>query len=62
MDSNVARVEIFWGEDGLYYYRAKAKNNETLNTSEGYTRRATAIDEASKVYPGIKLTFIQEQG
>src|SRR3954468_8495485 len=58
MESNVGRLEVFEGEDGQYYYRAIGRNGETLNTSEGYTRRATAADEAGKVYPNIKITFV----
>lgn len=60
MDTNVGRVEVFLGADSQYYYRAIGRNGETLNTSEGYTRRGTAADEAGKVYPGIKITFIPE--
>lgn len=61
METNVGRVEVFLGENNLYYYRAIGRNNEPLNVSQGYTRRGTAADEAGKVYPDIKITFIPEK-
>jgi uncharacterized protein YegP (UPF0339 family) len=50
METSVDWVEVFTGEDGQFYYRAKANNGETLNTSEGYTRKADALDAAVAVY------------
>jgi hypothetical protein len=49
------RIEVFPGAEWIdgtlhtdYYYRTVAGNGQTLNVSEGYTRRASAHRAAKK--------------
>lgn len=57
--SNIHSVEIFEGNDEWWYYRVKAGNGQTLSTSEGYTRKETAVEEASKAYPEIEPLVVE---
>lgn len=43
-----AKIEVFRGKDGLYYFHVKAANGEIVSTSEGYTRRFTANQGAKR--------------
>lgn len=42
----VDEIEVFKGKDEKWYYRAKSDNGETLFTSEGYTKKSSAVDYA----------------
>jgi uncharacterized protein len=52
-----ARVEIFVGQDGQFYFRVIAGNGEKLLRSEGYTTRAAA----EKGILGAKQTGLASQ-
>lgn len=52
--SSVDHIKVFPGDDGQWYYEPKGGNNETLSTSEGYTRRADAIRAAQDAYPDVE--------
>jgi uncharacterized protein YegP (UPF0339 family) len=43
------RVELFKGEDGFWYFRFVAANNEIVATSEAYTHKQDARDTADMV-------------
>jgi hypothetical protein len=51
--SSVAKIRFVEGSDGQWYYEPTGGNNETLSTSEGYTRRADAERAATDAYPGV---------
>jgi uncharacterized protein YegP (UPF0339 family) len=43
------RIELFKGEDGKWYFRFIAANNEIVATSEAYTNKVDAQDTAEMV-------------
>lgn len=43
MDTNVSTIEVFQGEDGQWYWRAKARNGEIVATSEGYVSKLNVL-------------------
>lgn len=43
-----AKVEVFRGAEGRYYFRRVAGNGERTGTSQGYTRKETAVEYAIK--------------
>lgn len=55
------RVIVFKGKpraDGkprLFYFRAVADNGEPVAMSEGYSRRESAVEEAMKLWPGVRI-------
>lgn len=52
------RVEIFKGEDGQWYFRRVAANNEKVSSSEGYGHFGDAEAEARKIFPDTYV-FVQ---
>lgn len=48
------RFEIFQGKNGQWYWRLKARNNQIVAQSEGYTRKHGAWRSAVKVLDTIK--------
>jgi uncharacterized protein YegP (UPF0339 family) len=52
-------IEIFQGNDGAWYFRAKAQNRQTGTISEGYTRKAGAIRAATRWHPGIPQVIVE---
>lgn len=38
-----AKLNLFKGNDGLWYARIRAANGEIVATSEGYTRKFNAV-------------------
>lgn len=55
MNPNLERVEIVENGNGEWFFRAIATNGETVAVSEMYTRRESAFDEASKLWPGVSI-------
>lgn len=49
------RVELFRGDDRLWYFHRVAANNEILADSEGYQNRADAVVTAAKLFPAEPL-------
>jgi len=47
------RVEYFEGEDGQWYTSIRHKNGQKLYTSEGYTRRESAVETLENFVKGI---------
>lgn len=47
-DSTPDRWEVFKGEDGQFYFRRLAGNNEVVAQSEGYLKRRDAVEEAER--------------
>lgn len=43
------RFEVFQGKNGQYYWRLKARNNQIVAQSEGYTRKHGAKRSAEAV-------------
>jgi len=37
------RFEIFQGKNGQYFWRLKARNNQIIAQSEGYTRKSGVV-------------------
>ena len=64
------RVEYFEGEDGQWYTSIKHVNGERLYTSEGYTRRESAVEtlenfieevyEFGEHHPSLGKEFVLE--
>ena len=44
-----ARFQVFRGLDGQYYFHLRAGNGEIVLQSEGYTRKASALDGTASV-------------
>jgi len=55
------RVELFRGQDRLWYFRRVAANNEVVADSEGYQNRADAVATAARLFPDVNV-WIQDQG
>lgn len=51
----LARVEIHDNEQGQWFFRAIAENNEIVASGEMYTRKESCVDEASKLFPGVEM-------
>ncbi len=49
------RVRIFSDSTGEFRFSAVAGNGEVVATSEGYTRRVDAVDEAQKLWPDAEV-------
>lgn len=47
-----AKITVFEGKDGLWYYNVKAANGEIVSTSEGYVSRSNA-ERAVERLPAI---------
>jgi len=61
------RFETFTGEDGDVYFHLRAGNGEIVLSSEGYTRKANALNgisavEENGVDPGMFVTFETASG
>ena len=55
------RVEYFEGEDGQWYTSIRHKNGQKLYTSEGYTRRESAVETLENFIEGILEDFLTGQ-
>jgi len=53
------RVELFRGQDGLWYFRRVARNNEIVASSEGYQNRADAVKIAHETFPDVAVWINQ---
>lgn len=45
----MSKVQVFRGEDGLWFARLRAANGEILATSEGYIRKVDAVRWRARV-------------
>lgn len=45
-------VTIFAGRNGKWYFRATARNNEKIASSQSYTRRSDAVRGALRAFSG----------
>lgn len=50
------RVEVFEDKAGEWRFRRLAENGEIVLTSEGYTRKADAIEAAQRELPDDYIT------
>jgi len=55
------RVEVFRGDDGLWYWHRVAPNNEIMADSEGYQNRADAMKTATSLFPDVGLWVRDDQ-
>lgn len=53
----LSQYQIFKGEDAQWYWRLVGKNGETVCSSEGFTRRASAV-KAAKRMPELAKTEV----
>jgi uncharacterized protein YegP (UPF0339 family) len=51
------RVEYNQGEDGQWYTSIRHVNGERLYTSEGYTRRESAVDSLTNFVESMAVFF-----
>lgn len=58
MAATVAKVEVFPGADGKWYFHTKARNGRVLDRSQGYTRKWTAKTGAKRAYPGVPVVVV----
>lgn len=61
MPRKTAYVEIFPAKDGKWYYRAKARNHEVIDGSQGYTVKASAKRAAKNMY-GADVKIVEVEG
>ena len=52
-------VEVLRGKDGGWYARLRARNGRTVNVTESYTRRASAIRAARRLPAQIAAAEIK---
>ncbi len=52
-------AEIYRGANGDWYARRKAGNHETVSSSEGYTRKAGALDWAE--HQDLIVRLVQDE-
>lgn len=45
-------VEIYERKDGRLAFRQRSANNQVISSSQGYTRRSSAIRGAKRAHPG----------
>ena len=55
------RVEYNQGEDGQWYTSIRHVNGERLYTSEGYTRRESAVETLENFIQGMIEDFLKGQ-
>jgi len=55
------RVEYIEGEDGQWYTSIRHKNGQKLYTSEGYTRRESAVKTLENFVEGMIEDFLTGQ-
>jgi len=55
------RVEYNQGEDGQWYTSIRHVNGERLYTSEGYTRRESAVETLENFIEGMIEDFLKGQ-
>lgn len=60
MESNVVAVEVFQGENGEWYWRAKGGNGEIVANSapESYTRHEDALTAVNATFPGVEAQSV----
>jgi uncharacterized protein YegP (UPF0339 family) len=51
--SSADYLEVFQGQDGSWYFHAKANNGEVVAHSEAYTRESSAHTAAGALFPGV---------
>jgi uncharacterized protein YegP (UPF0339 family) len=49
------KVYIYVGKDGKGYYRAVARNGQTVDGSQGYSTKASAKRAAKNRYPKARI-------
>lgn len=47
------RFEIFQGKNGQWFWRLKARNNQIVAQSEGYTRKHGAMRAVEAIQDGL---------
>lgn len=52
-------IEIFQGKSGEWYFRTKARNNQTGDVSEGYRGKSGAVRAARRWHPGIPIVVVK---
>jgi len=57
--SNVTVVEVFEGEDGMFYFHGKAGNGEIVAESEAYTRKSDALEAGGRVFPAAEVKELE---
>jgi uncharacterized protein YegP (UPF0339 family) len=55
------RFEYNQGEDGQWYTSIRHVNGEKLYTSEGYTRRESAVETLQNFLEGMIADFLKRQ-
>jgi uncharacterized protein YegP (UPF0339 family) len=53
--TNVTQLTVYQGDDGQWYWRATANNNEIVAQGEGFTRKDDAERAAESVFPDIDV-------
>lgn len=56
------KLKVYEGKDGLWYWRCKAGNGETVDASEqGYKSKYYARDKALRSWPDTEFTYQPRQ-
>jgi uncharacterized protein YegP (UPF0339 family) len=53
------RLEIFQGENGQWYWRARGGNHEIVCQSEGFTKRSSAIRAARGFLVRVRTGLVE---
>lgn len=52
------KCEVFRGENGKHYFRAKSRNGRTISQSQGYSNRTNARRGAKRAFPDAVLVNV----
>lgn len=59
--STTAKIELFEGRDGKWYFHRKAGNGKISAPSQGYTHRRSARSAAKRDLPGLDIVVIVKE-
>ena len=54
------RIELFRGQNRQHYWRIVHRNRNILATSEGYSRRASAVRAAERLAAALRFVQVTE--
>ena len=54
------RIELFRAKNRAWHWRLKHRNGNILTTSEGYSRRASAVRAAERLAAALRFVQVTE--
>jgi len=55
-------IELFTGNDKLVYFHKKSSNGKIMVPSQGYSNKSNARRAAKKLFPGVKIVDLDQEG